>query len=91
VYEGIPLDALLAKAGMPMGDKIRCPLLAAYVMVEAADGYRALFSLAELDSTFTDSDILVADTLDGAPSAPTKDHSNWWRLTKRSPHVGCVW
>jgi DMSO/TMAO reductase YedYZ molybdopterin-dependent catalytic subunit len=72
VYEGVPLDALLNKAGAPMGDKIRGPFLEAYVMVEAADGYRVLFSLAELDSTFTDSDILVADTLDGAPLGPSQ-------------------
>lgn len=41
-----------------------------YVLVEAADDYRVIFSLAELDSGFLDSDVLLADTMDGAPLAP---------------------
>lgn len=67
VYEGVPLAALLQKAGVPQGDQIRGQWLASYVLVEAADNYRVVFSLAELDAGFLDSDVLVADTLDGAP------------------------
>ena len=67
VYEGVPLALFLAKAGVPQGEQIRGRLVAAYVLVEAADGYRVVFSLAELDSSFLDSEVLVADTLDGAP------------------------
>ena len=67
VYEGVPLAELLAKAGVPRGEQIRGPLMATYVLVEAADGYRVVFSLAELDSSFLDSDVLVADKMDGAP------------------------
>jgi len=69
VYEGVPLAALLKQAGVPQGEQIRGPWLAAYVLAEAADGYRVVFSLAELDSAFLDSEILVADTIDGAPLA----------------------
>ena len=36
-------------------------------MAEGADGYRVVFSLAELDSGIADSEVLVADTMDGAP------------------------
>jgi len=68
VYEGVPLEALLQKAGVPHGAQIRgAETLTTYVMVEAADDYRVVFSLAELDPGFQDSDILVADTMDGAP------------------------
>lgn len=67
VYEGVPLALLLQKAGVPHGEAIRGPWVAAYVIVEAADGYRVVFSIAELDSAFLDSDVLVADALDGAP------------------------
>ena len=67
VYEGVPLAELLAKAGLPQAEQIRGPLMATYVLVEAADGYRVIFSLAELDSSFLDSDVLVADAMDGAP------------------------
>jgi hypothetical protein len=38
-----------------------------YVLAEAADGYRAVFSLAELDAGIVESDVIVADTMDGAP------------------------
>lgn len=41
--------------------------MASYVVAEAGDGYRVVFSLAELDSDFVDSEVIVADTLDGAP------------------------
>jgi DMSO/TMAO reductase YedYZ molybdopterin-dependent catalytic subunit len=66
-YEGVLLQDLLNKAGVPHGEQLRGKSLATYVLAEAQDGYRVLFSLAELDSTILDSEILVADTLDGAP------------------------
>ena len=40
------------------------------VLVEASDGYRAAFSLAELDPELTDRVILLADTKDGQPLPP---------------------
>lgn len=72
VYEGVALANLLARAGVPQGDQIKGPWLAAYVSVAAADGYRVIFSLAELDAGFLDSEALVADTLDGAPLEPAE-------------------
>ena len=41
--------------------------MAMYVVVEAADNYRVTFSIAELDSGILDSEVLVADTMNGAP------------------------
>jgi DMSO/TMAO reductase YedYZ molybdopterin-dependent catalytic subunit len=38
-----------------------------YVLAEAADGYSVLCSLAELDSDFQDSEVIVADTMNGSP------------------------
>jgi DMSO/TMAO reductase YedYZ molybdopterin-dependent catalytic subunit len=70
VYEGVPLDALLQKAGVPQGEQVRGAAMATYVLVEAADDYRVVFSLAELDSSFLDSEVLVADTMDGTPLPP---------------------
>jgi DMSO/TMAO reductase YedYZ molybdopterin-dependent catalytic subunit len=69
VYEGLALAPLLAQAGSPQGEQIRGPWMTAYVLIEAADGYRVIFSLAELDSSFLDSEVLVADTMDGSPLA----------------------
>lgn len=66
-YEGVPLETLLQKAGVPHGEALRGKLMASYVLADANDGYRVAFSLAELDSGILDSEVLVADTLDGAP------------------------
>ena len=67
VYEGVLVEDLLQKAGVPLGEQLRGPALATYVLVEAADNYRVVFSLAEFNSSFQDSEIIVADTMDGAP------------------------
>jgi DMSO/TMAO reductase YedYZ molybdopterin-dependent catalytic subunit len=67
VYEGVALEELLRRAGAPQGEQLRGPLMATYVIAEAGDGYRVVFSLAELDSGIQDADVLVADTMDGAP------------------------
>jgi len=66
-YEGVLLEELLRKAGATQGEKLRGPAMATYVLAEAADGYRVVFSLAELDSGILDSEVLVADTMDDAP------------------------
>jgi len=36
-------------------------------LAEAADGYSVLYSLAELDSDLQDSEVIVADTMNGSP------------------------
>jgi len=68
-YEGVLLEEILRKAGVPQGEHLRGASLAIYVVAEANDGYRVVFSLAELDSGILDSEIIVADTMDGAPLA----------------------
>lgn len=64
-YEGVLLEELLRQAGIAQGEKLRGTALATYVVAEGSDGYRVIFSLAELDSAMLDSDVIVADTLDG--------------------------
>lgn len=70
VYEGVSLADLLQRVGVPQGEKLRGADMASYVIAEAADGYRVVFSVAELDSGFLDSDVTVAETLNGAPLGP---------------------
>jgi DMSO/TMAO reductase YedYZ molybdopterin-dependent catalytic subunit len=69
-YEGVLLEDLLKRAGVPHGEQLRGPSMATYVIAEAEDDYRVVFSLAELDSGIIESDVIVADTMDGAPLAP---------------------
>jgi DMSO/TMAO reductase YedYZ molybdopterin-dependent catalytic subunit len=66
-YEGVLVTELLKRAGVPLGAQLRGAAMATYVQADAADGYRVVFSLAELDSEFQDSDAIVADTMNGAP------------------------
>jgi hypothetical protein len=67
VYEGVLLEELLRRAGAPHAEQMRGPVMTTYIVAEATDGYRVLFALAELDADFMNSEVLVADTLDGAP------------------------
>jgi len=64
-FEGPTIASLLALVGAPAGEKIRGELLTNYVLVEAADSYRALFTLTELDAAFTDRVVILADQRDG--------------------------
>lgn len=68
LYEGVLVADLLKQAGAPIGNhQMRGPNLSLYLTVEAADGYRAVFSLAELDADFADHFVLLADRKDGRP------------------------
>jgi len=69
-YEGVLLEDLLTKAGVPQGDQLRGASMSTYVIAEAADGYRVVFSLAELNSGILESEVIVADTVDGANLSP---------------------
>ena len=52
VYAGPRLEHVLASADLPRGPQLRGKEVSRYVVVEAMDGYKALFALAELDSAF---------------------------------------
>jgi hypothetical protein len=64
-YEGVPLADLLKLAGAAQGEQLRGSAMATYVLIEAIDGYRVVFSLAELDPGIQDSNVLLADKVDG--------------------------
>lgn len=71
VYEGVLVEELLKRSGLPQGENLRGSALATYLVFEAEDGYRVVFSIAELDSGILDSGVIVADTVDGA-ALPSK-------------------
>lgn|SRR5579863_2571163 len=75
VYEGVPLLTLLAKAGAPLGEKLRGKTMPTMVLAEATDGYRVAFALAELDAGLGDVRVLVADKVNGAPM--DAEHGPW--------------
>lgn len=66
-YEGVAVQELLRRAGVPQNQKLRGSAMATYVLAEASDGYVVLYSLAELDADFQNSEVIVADTMNGSP------------------------
>jgi glucose/arabinose dehydrogenase len=66
-YEGVPLAAVLGEAGIKLGKDLRGPRLAHYLVAECQDGFRVVFSLAELDPALTDQPVILADLRDGQP------------------------
>jgi DMSO/TMAO reductase YedYZ molybdopterin-dependent catalytic subunit len=92
-YEGIAVIDILQKAGLKFGDALRGKALATYLLVEAADGYQAVYALPEFDPPTSDRMILLADQRDGAAlpanAAPLqiiapgdKTHARWVRQVK---------
>ncbi len=66
-FEGVALSDVLKMAGIPTGESLRGKQLVKYLLVDARDGYQVVFALAELDSAFTDREVLLADRRDGKP------------------------
>ena len=64
-FEGVAAREVLKLVDAPLGAALRGKNLAVYVLAEAADGYRAVYALAEFDADFTDRIILIADRRDG--------------------------
>jgi DMSO/TMAO reductase YedYZ molybdopterin-dependent catalytic subunit len=93
-YEGVPVAEVLRFAGVPLGGHLRGPRVANYVLVEAADGYRAVLALAEVDPGVAEKLVLLADRADGkqlpGPAGPyrlvvpgDRIHSRWVRQVIR--------
>ena len=66
-FEGVALSAVLVKAGVEFGHSMRGKRLASCLLVEAADGYRAVIALPELDPDFTNKEVVLAYLQDGKP------------------------
>src|SRR5215510_7197538 len=64
-FEGVPLVEVLKLAGVKFGEGLRGKNLELYLVVEAADGYRVVYALPELDPAYTDKIIILADKRDG--------------------------
>jgi len=65
-FEGVGLAEVLKLAGIETG-KMKGPQMTQALLVEAADGYRVVFALAEVDPEFATREILLAIKRDGKP------------------------
>jgi hypothetical protein len=59
-FEGVALEAVLEKAGVEFGASLKGKRLALCLLVEAADSYRVVIALPELDPAFTDKQVVLA-------------------------------
>jgi hypothetical protein len=64
-FEGVRISTLLSRAGVDVGFPLRGTDLSQILVVEAADGERVTFSLSELDDSYSDNQIILADHQDG--------------------------
>ncbi len=66
-FEGVPLATALSMTGIQLGDSLRGPRMTEVLLVEAGDGYKVVFALAEIDPAFATREIILADKRDGKP------------------------
>jgi len=64
-YSGVAVRELLARAGAPLGEKLRGPAQLTGVIVRCRDNFAVLFALAEFDEAFSARTIILADREDG--------------------------
>lgn len=66
-WSGVRLVDVLRRAGAPLGEALRGKAMGLVVRVMASDGYVVVFSLAQLDAAFGETQVLVADAKAGQP------------------------
>jgi hypothetical protein len=66
-FSGVTVESVLRQAGVGFGPQLRGSSLPTFLVVESSDGFRAVFSLPELDTTFSDKIVLPANTKDDEP------------------------
>lgn len=66
-YEGPLMSDVLAEAGVVFGQGLKGAGLSDFVVATGADKFRVVFALPELDASFTNDIVIIADTRDGQP------------------------
>lgn len=84
-YEGPLLSDVLRSGGLPMGARLHGDPLKAYLVVTGADGFSAVYSLAEVDRDFHTDTVILADKVDGAALAGKQAP---WRVVSSADRKG---
>jgi hypothetical protein len=87
-FEGVLLNDVLAKVATPIGEKFHKTAASYYLLVDAHDGYRAVFAWAELDPSFTDPHIYLVTKRDGKP---LPDNAKPFQLVAPGEKRGARW
>jgi len=64
---GVRLSTLLTRTGVLSAEGLRGPALANYVLVTARDGQRVIYSLAELEPTLGNNNVVLVNQCDDKP------------------------
>jgi DMSO/TMAO reductase YedYZ molybdopterin-dependent catalytic subunit len=67
IFEGPELSEALKTAGVIFGEELKQDKLRLYLLVQSSDKLSAVFSLPELDSTYTDDLVIIALKYNSAP------------------------
>jgi len=86
-FEGVSVNDVLRLCGVKLGGgTMRGKRLAEYLVVEAKDNYKAVFSLTEFDPDFTDAVVLLADRADG--KLLTEEYGPWYLIVPNEKKHG---
>jgi hypothetical protein len=66
-FEGVLLSDVLSKVSGPTGEPFNKTVASYYLIAEAHDGYKAVFTWAEIDPTFADRTVYVVTKREGNP------------------------
>ena len=66
-YSGVPLADLLAKYGLPADQAHHHAMLHSYIVVEGTDKYWVVYSVAEIEPSAHNAEVIVATSMDGKP------------------------
>jgi hypothetical protein len=66
-FQGVLLSDVVSKVSGPTGETFNKTVASYYLIAEAHDGYKAVFTWAEIDPTFTDRRVYVVTKREGNP------------------------
>lgn len=64
-YSGPLLSDFLSQAGVILGEPAKRQTVSSYIVIKAADNYKCMFTLAEIDPLFASTSIIIATSVDG--------------------------
>ncbi|MDT3403135.1 hypothetical protein [Mucilaginibacter terrae] len=63
-YTGVALADVLKNSGVILGDSAKKKTIVSYIIVTAADNYKAIYTLPEIDPLFANRTIILANKVD---------------------------
>jgi hypothetical protein len=87
VFVGPSLEEILESVGVRL-DSLRGAALRQYVVVEASDGYRVVFAIAELSESLSGRRVILAHTVDGQPLGANEGP---WRVVAEGDRRPARW